>query len=350
MFKKTGKKLILRPFEETLPAAFPARAKGPGLTKTCTMEQWLLHWLHEHIAPQREVTTVYAYGRIVELHLIPALGRVRLCDVTPALFQNYYEYITDVKGLASNTARKHHVLLHGALGLAWRQGLLVCNPLDRVEPPKLTSPRQTYYTAQQLGELLWRVEGTELELPVQLAGFLGLRRSEIAGLRWCDLDLASGKLTVRQVRTAAGREIVCKKPKSSGSMRTLDLSVLSDLTQRLSEEKKARKALAGKDFREDECAILNGAGEPWHPNFLTLKFHDFIQAEGLPHVTLHGLRHTFASVASHQRVPVYQISKALGHSDPVITQRIYTHLFDQTHGEVLSAVAGAIPRRGEALH
>lgn len=69
----------------------------------------------------------------------------------------------------------------------------------------------------------------------------------------------------------------------------------------------------------------------------------------LPHITFHGLRHTFASMANNARVPMYQISRAMGHASPNITQRIYTHLFDQTHGDVLAAVANTIPRQDGPL-
>ena len=92
--------------------------------------------------------------------------------------------------------------------------------------------------------------------------------------------------------------------------------------------------------------MLNAAGRPWHPNALSAAFAAFVADRGLPPITLHGLRHTFASVANDARVPMYQISRAMGHSSPSVTQRIYTHLFDQTHGEVLAAVAEAVVKAG----
>ena len=82
---------------------------------------------------------------------------------------------------------------------------------------------------------------------------------------------------------------------------------------------------------------------PWHPNQVTWTLEKFVRKNGLPPISVHGLRHTFASMASNARVPMYQISRAMGHSSPTTTQRIYTHLFDLTHGEVLAAVSAAIP-------
>ena len=88
---------------------------------------------------------------------------------------------------------------------------------------------------------------------------------------------------------------------------------------------------------------------PWHPNVLSADLADFVAQRRLPPITFHGLRHTFASMANNARIPMYQISRAMGHASPNITQRIYTHLFDQTHGEVLAAVADTISRQAAPL-
>jgi len=347
------RQIALQPFEASLPAAFPALGSdAPVMTRTATLSEWLRHWLEDAIAPRRELTTVYGYRRIIDNHLIPALGRVRLCDLTPGLIQSYYRWVADSKHLSSNTVRKHHILLHTALQLAYRQGLLPSNPVDRVEPPRLLAPRQSFYNPEQLARLLKRVEGGTLELPVKLACFLGLRRSEIAGLRWCDVDLESCTLSVRHVRTAVGPQVVCKAPKSAGSMRTLDLTPVGGLVTLLRRRKEEDRALLesqGRPWDETVCVLLDPEGAPFHPDRLSSAFSRFLRDHGLPKVTLHGLRHTFASVANDARVPMFQISKALGHSDPAITARVYTHLFDQTHGDVLSAVAAAIPAYSAAV-
>ena len=92
--------------------------------------------------------------------------------------------------------------------------------------------------------------------------------------------------------------------------------------------------------------LLAADGLPLRPSTLSASLATFVRERRLPPITFHGLRHTFASMANSARVPMYQISRAMGHSSPNITQRIYTHLFDQTHGEVLAAVADTISREG----
>ena len=346
--KNRTRRVRLKPVEPVPPAAFSSdRRRRSGLSRMSTLEEWLDYWLNEVIMFTREPTTIYCYANIVNRHLIPALGQVRLCDLSPSLLQSYYAWVGQQKSLSSNTVRKHHILLHTALQMAYRRGILEANPMDRVDPPKQFPAHQSFYNPEQLATLLDQVKGNELELPVKLAGYLGLRRSEITGLRWCDVDLDRGTLSIRQIRTAAGNQIVCKAPKTAGSMRTLEIACIQDLMDLLRRQHQLHRRLIesrGLSWREDVCIVIDREGRPWHPNRLTFAFANFITARGLPKVTLHGLRHTFASVANDARVPMYQISRTLGHSDPTITARIYTHVFDQTHGEVLSAVIQSIPK------
>ena len=85
------RRVVLKPFEAALPATFPTgQQRSSNLTRTATLKEWLIHWLDDVIAVTREPTTLYCYSNIVNSHLIPALGRVRLCDLTPSLIQSYY--------------------------------------------------------------------------------------------------------------------------------------------------------------------------------------------------------------------------------------------------------------------
>jgi integrase len=306
------------------------------------LADWLQRWMEREVMPNNERTTAYAYGNIVKNHLVPALGRVKLSQITPDLLEEYYHWLGKERGLSSNTIRKHHILLHTSLQAACRLGLLRSNPVDLAVPPRFETGSASYYNPEQLGTLLQMVTGHALELPVRLACSLGLRRGEILGLRWRDVDLEEGILTIRRTRTTMGSVVVEKAPKTVVSCRTLSIAALEDLMellQLLREERKERGIPCG----ENDLLVLDTMDRPWHPNVLTTTFSNFVVKHGLPSVTLHGLRHSFASVASNARVPMYQISRAMGHSSPATTQRVYTHLFEPTHGEVLAAVAAAIP-------
>lgn len=334
-------RITLRPLANPPAVGFPLPHSVRPSDASVTLGDWLDLWMDTEIEPRRAETTVNGYRNIIRNHMLPALGAVRLADLSPELINGYYQWLSSEKGLSPNTVRKHHVLLHTALKAAYRQGVLSANPAQRATPPQAASTDVLYYTPARLSRLLREVDGLPLELPVKLACHLGLRRSELLGLRWRDVDLQTGLLSVRWVRTTVGYRVVEKPPKTSDSCRTLSIGALNGLLELL-RALKARRQRDGVPCSPDDYLVLNGSGEPWHPNVLSADLAGFVAARRLPPITFHGLRHTFASMANSARIPMYQISRAMGHSSPNITQRIYTHLFDQTHGEVLAAVADIV--------
>lgn len=310
-----------------------------------TVRDWLIYWLNEVIQPNRESTTYYCYQSIIKNHVVPELGEIRLQQLTPKQIQSYYTKMMRSKSLSPNTVHKHHILLHTALQSAFRQNLLTENPVNRVEAPHLQSPKQLYYNPQQLRRLFQLVEDSWLETVVKLAGYLGLRRSEICGLKWEHIDFEEKLIRICFVRTTAGGQVVEKRPKTPHSVRTLSISGLDDLIQTLLKQKEhqqEQKIFSQTDYIDSGYVLTMENGLPRHPNQVTQAFHLLVQTHDLPPITIHGLRHTFASVANFAKIPLLDIGKALGHKDVSITGRIYTHLFDQTHQEVVSAVAAQI--------
>ena len=138
------------------------------------MEDWLRYWMDELIKPNCEETTCHGYENILNTHMIPSLGRLYVQDLTPVRVQQYYGELRK-KGLANNTIRKHHVLLHAALGAAVRQGIVGANVTCLVTPPAREAPQHRFYDSSQLRMLFCASEGTPLEVAVKLAGCLGLR-------------------------------------------------------------------------------------------------------------------------------------------------------------------------------
>lgn len=306
----------------------------PG--RGCTLGQWLTFWLEEVAARDRAESTLYAYRNMARCHLLPALGEVPLRELTPYQIQNYlFERME--QGLSSNTVIKHYVLLTTALGLAARLEVLDRSPMDRVTPPKRQESHYRFYTPGQLQLLFSAVEGTMLELPVKLAAYLGLRRSEICGLRWENVDLEAGLLSIREVRTEVGGVVVLKGPKTRSSVRRLGIAGLRDLQQVLARERARRPNAGPKDW-----VVLREDGKAPMPDQLTRDLLRVVRRYHLPPISLHGLRHSFASVANSQGVPMFDISRTLGHSSLAVTSNIYTHLFDNTESGALAAVARAI--------
>jgi len=310
-----------------------------------TLAEWLDYWLEDVIRPNREYTTYYCYQCIIKTHISPGLGHIPLQKLTPYQIQQYYTKSMRENGLSPNSVHKHHILLHTALKLAYRQGVLAENPGNKVEAPRERPPRQVYYTPDQLRILFQAAKGTWLEVVVKLGGYLGLRRGEICGLRWENVDMARRLIRIQVTRTTVGRRTVEKAPKTANSIRTLGIGGLEDLTQllkRLRTEQLARKMDLGSCYQDSGYVLAQDDGTPRNPNQVTQALQRFVAKHRLPPITVHGLRHTFASVANSAHIPLLDIGRTLGHKDISITGRIYTHLFDQTYREVLDTVATQI--------
>ena len=269
-------------------------------------------------------------------HILPALGKIRLSELTPLQIQNYLYEKMD-QGLSPNTVLKHYVMLNTALRLAVRLEVLERTPTDRVLPPKKKEVQINFYSPEQLQMLFSAVENTMLELPVKLAAYLGLRRSEICGLRWESVDLDAGLLSIREARTEIGGVEILKAPKTRTSNRRLGITGLQDLRRVLLRAWERRRT---NDPRE--WVVLRPDGTPPKPDQLTQGLLTVVRQKGLPRISLHGLRHSFASVANSQGVPMFDISRTLGHSSMSVTSNIYTHLFDETETRTLTVVARAI--------
>ena len=200
-----------------------------------------------------------------------------------------------------------------------------------------------FYGPEDLRRLCLLSEGTWLEVVVKLAAGLGLRREEICGLRWPNVDFNQRVVRIKEARTAAGASIVQKTTKTRSSTRTLYLSdSLYTLLLREQQRQQQECILSGRAWDGAGMVLLDRHGEPYPPNAVSLAFTRFIRRNNMPKITLHGLRHTFATVASAQGAPLFDIGKALGHSTPSTTGRIYTHLLDQTHAHILNQVAAVM--------
>lgn len=345
---KTEAKQILRRFEAD---------KIHGnlvIPRTDTLAEWLNYWMESVVMVNREKTTYAGYKFIIEKHITPKIGSIQLQKLTPQIIQRFYtEELNEVndKGkplLSSNTVRKHHTLLKTALNFAVHQDVLRTNPIDKVTPPKYIKPKISFYTVDSLKNLFNLVENDYVLKPtVYLAGYLGLRREEICGLRWKNICFENKIILIKEVRAMANTEIVTKGTKNSSSTRKLSFGEELELKllEIKAEHKTNKKLFSSNNIDnldniniEKDYVVTNELGKPIHPGYLSTLFGKFVKANNLPHITLHGLRHTIASVGNDAGLTLYDISKILGHSSPDVTGKIYTHLFDETQRNSISKI------------
>ena len=300
--------------------------------KRITLGEWLENWLNGYVATNCSPRTLDGYHTIVGHHLIPNLGMIPLSYVQPQHIQQYYaralsEPRADGETLSARSVLHIHRVLFQALNYAVRQGLLIRNPAQLVDPPRAKKPKMKTLIPQEVSMLLNIAQDTRYCPIIYTAVKTGLRQAELLGLRWRDLDLDLASLSVTQVLYK--RRGICqfKEPKSDHSRRRLGLS--PSLALFLREYKAGREAerlLLGKPLSEDDLVFGNVDGTPMDPGTLTHNFARIARRADLPGTRFHDLRHTFASLMLLVGIHPKIVSEALGHSSVAFTLDVYSHL------------------------
>ena len=248
-----------------------------------TFAQWMDFWYDNIILPQIEATTAYGYKSIIENHLKPQLGNCKLQKLSARHIQLYYTHLLNEVKLSPNSVLKHHNLLTNILNAAKRYEYITKNPMDAVSPPKKRRREAKYYTPEQLGQLLALAAGTRLELPIYICAYLGLRRGELCGLRWQDIDFEHHTVTIDTTRTQAGKDEIVKDTKTVSSTRTLYLpDTLYQMLQAEKAHQAACKAHLKNMYDDNPYVVVMENGKPFRPNYLSELFTKFLADNGLP--------------------------------------------------------------------
>lgn len=310
-----------------------------------TLAEWLDYWMDNVVKINREKTTYAGYSFMIEKHIKPSLGKVKLQNLTPTMLQSYYTMKQSEKSengkkpLSSNTVKKHHILLKTALKFAQMQGVIIANPADKVSPPQYVKPVISFYKTGDIKKLFKLIETDYILKPaVLLAGTLGLRRGEICGLKWSNVDFDNKVIYIIDTRVRVNNDIIDKKTKNITSNRKLAMSEL--LYEKLYEVKLQQNEMIKVKLNkvDNEYVVIDENGGAINPGYLSSRFGKFIKNNRLPHITLHGLRHSIASIGNEVGLSVYDISKILGHSSTDTTSRIYMHAFDVTHRDGINRI------------
>lgn len=306
------------------------------------LSEWLNYWLNDIKSLKCEETTLYGYKKIIDNHIVPSLGQYKLQEITPQILNKYFKTKIEL-GLSKTTVRKHYDLLKDVFQQAIIEEKILKNPLDKIEPIKKEIKEMNYYTIEQLKQLFKIVENDRMEIVVKLAGMLGLRRSEIAGLKWDKINFENRTITISEARTQAGKETVVKGVKTKTSHRTLYIpEEIYNLLLKIKSYQEEQKNILKDNYIDQNYVIAWENGQPYRPNYLSDLFKKIITDNNLPPLRLHDLRHTFASIANELGISLYDISKTLGHSNVGTTSQIYTHVFDKTHKKTIDIIASKI--------
>ena len=321
----------------------PPVEKG-ALSSDMLFADYLEEWVKMAKSTIR-IATYSSYSSLLRSVILPyfrATG-VTLGDLKAIHIQKFYAQ--QLERVSANTVIHYHAVIHRALKYAVKIELLNANVADRVERPKKEKFIPEYYDGERISQLFTLVEGTEFELPVKLAAFYGLRRSEIIGLRWSAIDFQGNTITINHTVTKVevdGKhfEVASDTTKTKSSLRTLPLvPQFKELLLRKKKEQEEYRRVCGKSYSKKylDYICVNPLGDRMRCDFLTESFPKLLKRHGMPQIRFHDLRHSCASLLLANGVSMKQIQEWLGHSDFSTTANIYAHL--DYHSKISSAEA-----------
>jgi len=317
-------------FEDTIKSKYSQE----GIIK---FQHFAERFLNEYAQRQLKSKTVDGYTKLLQ-KINNAIGHIRLCDLKTSHLNAFYSYLHEggmnrrTGGLLSaSSIRGYHRVISSILTKAVKWGFIASNPALNAEPPKIGRREAAYLDEDDVRRLLTLLHNEPIKYRAMVSFSLlsGLRRGELLGLRWQDVDFDSETISVVQTSSyVKGRGVYVSTPKNESSVRPLKLS--KSTIALLNEYKKwqdGQKVIYGIKWNLTDGRVFTSEdGVVINPDSLSRWFKCFIKKHGFPNISLHSLRHTYASILIADGTPIVVVSKRLGHAQVSTTSDIYSHL------------------------
>ena len=302
-------------------------------------------WMDEYAKVNLTIKT-YARYEIYLKRINQGIGHLKLKDITPLQLNAFYRSLEadgvnqrkryDENGnlinngkLAPKTILDHHRVISKILATAVKWGLLEKNVAMRADPPKVPHREISYLNGQEVRQMLTLLEKEPIQYQtmITLLVYTGIRRGELCGLEWKDIDFENQVMhVVRSAQYIGNKTMITKEPKTKSGIRHFSLSIHACiLLKKYKRWQLEQKFNAGDRWEESDRLFTSWNGKPIHPDTVTDWFSKFIKRSGLPYVTLHSLRHTNATLMIAEGTDVCTVSRRLGHANTATTLNIYAH-------------------------
>ncbi len=337
-----------REVEAALEKALAAIRDGTVVSKdSVTVATYLSQWLEQQ-QNQLEETTWSTYKTAVE-RITRFIGKRKLQALTVADVEKLYADLTATGAknggpLAAKTVRNSHIVLRKSLADGVRLGVVTRNVAASAKPPKSKPSDRKTWNSHQLAEFFQSIREDRLYAAFVLAATTGMRRAELMGLRWGDIDFDASMLSVAQTITTVGYRPVIKSTKTSGSRRVvyLDEQTNNLLQQHLIGQQKEKRT-AGDDWNNDNDLVFRDElGNLVNPDWFSTDFARKVRQSGLPKIRLHDMRHSYATLALKAGMHPKVVSERLGHASVGITLDLYSHVTPAIAKEAADVVASKI--------
>ena len=319
-----------------------------------TVRGYLEDWLGSLGVTSLEPSTIDWYRSAVERHIIPALGATRLDRLTPTMIEAFLAdrvargRLDGKGGLSPASVKRLRVTLHKALKAAVRKGLLMRNPMELADSPKMP-PRDVTVDVWTGDELVRFIEVTEdhrLGAVWRLAAMSGLRREELVGLQWGDVDLKAGRLSIRRAVVSDKGRARVKDPKTPASRRTVELDASTVATLRRWRRAQLEERLrAGTAYSDEGWVVADELGRLMRPDRVGRLFNRLVAATDSPRITIRQLRHSHATdlLAAGEQSKVVQ--ERLGHSSIGVTLDVYSAVLPNMQREAIDRLGARFDAR-----
>ena len=290
----------------------------------------------------RRASTNATYEAIIRTHLVPRIGSHTLQGVSAAALNRLYCDLLDA-GSSPATVRYVHAVIRKALSDAVRWSLVSRNVADAADPPRVARRQVRTWSAREVKHFLSHVEADRLCAAYVLAATTGMRRGEILGLRWRDVDLEAGRVSVSQTLVLVEGEVLVSEPKTARGRRMIALDATTTgalLAHR--EQQKVERALMGDEYADSDLVFANEDGTPLNPEAFSDAFQRHLRAADMPRIRFHDLRHTHATLALSAGVHPKVVSERLGHASVAFTLDTYSHAVPAMQEEAAGIVADLV--------
>lgn len=320
-------------------------APGDVPTVAALVDEWLAGR-----RPSLKLATWDSYRDVLEGHVVSRLGALRSDKLTA-------KHVADLRdellvnggrdrrgpGLSERTVRYTLAVLSQLLGDAVKRGILTRNVAEHVDKPRVPKKEMDWWTVDEARRFLNHTAEDRLSALWTLALTSGMRRGELLGLHWSDIDFDAGRLAVRRALVATGYQVRYSEPKTTASKRvvSIDPGTVAALKEHRRHQLEERMAL-GVGYLDEDVVFATISGEVLHPDYVSKRFNRLVKQAGVRRIRFHDTRHTAATLMLEQGVPLKIVTERLGHSSTAITSNLYQHASESMQEDAAAKLGAAL--------